>query len=158
MEQLKMIALPPRTRRRPGKQPTRRDSGFTLLETLVAMAILAVGVLAMAAAMTTALKYTRQSRALTEAMYLAEQRIESFASMTGADVEAMLADGSYPNDPLNPIDPDPNDGDMTTFNRRWTIQTDTPEAGTMILTVQVDWIDPRGVTQTVQLQTVKASL
>jgi Tfp pilus assembly protein PilV len=122
------------------------------------MAILAVGVLAMAAAMTTALKYTRQSRALTEAMYLAEQQIESFASMTSAGVEAMLADGAYTNDPLNPIDPDPNDGDMTTFNRRWTIQTDTPEAGTMILTVQVDWIDPRGVTQTVELQTVKASL
>ena len=112
----------------------------------------------MAAAMTTALKYTRQSRALTEAMYLAEQQIESFASMTGADVEAMLADASYPNDPLNPIDPDPNDGDTTTFNRRWMIQPNTPEAGTMILTVQVDWIDPRGVTQTVELQTVKVSL
>jgi len=153
-----MIALPPRIRRRPVKQPTRRDSGFSLLESLVAMGILAIGVLAMAAAMATALKYTRQSRALTEAMYLAEQQIESFASMTSAGVEAMLADGAYTNDPLNPIDPDPNDGDMMTFNRRSMIQTDTPEAGTMILTVQVDWIDPRGVTQTVELQTVKASL
>jgi prepilin-type N-terminal cleavage/methylation domain-containing protein len=157
MEQLTMI-LRPRTRPRPGKQPDRPVKGFSLLETLVAMGILAVGVLAMASAMVTALKYSRQSRALTQATYLAEQQIEAFASMTSADVEAMLGDASYPNDPLNPIDPDPNDGDAISFNRRWTIQPNTPEAGTLSLSVQVDWVDPRGGVRTVQLQTVKGGL
>jgi len=151
-----MTAVPPRTRRRPAEQSKRRASGFSLLEGLVAMSILAVSVLAIAASMGTALRYTQQSRALTQAMYLGEQQIEGFASMTSTDVQAMLSDGSYPNDPLNPIDPDPNDGDLTTFNRRWTIQMNTPEAGTMMLTVHVDWSDPRGVTRTVELQTVKA--
>jgi type II secretory pathway pseudopilin PulG len=118
------------------------------------MGILAISVLAIAASMGTALKYTQQSRALTQAMYLAEQQIEDFASMASTDVQA-LGDA---NDPLNPIDPDPNDGDTTTFNRRWTIQMNTPEAGTMMLTVNVDWVDPRGAIRTVQLQTVKATL
>ena len=152
-----MIALPPRIRRRPVKQPTRRDSGFSLLETMVAMGILAIGVLAMAAAMATALKYTRQSRALTEAMYLAEQQIESFASMTSAGVEAMLADGAYTNDPLNPIDPDPNDAMQMAFNRTWTITPDTPEDDVYTILVTVGWTNSKGA-QSVQIETFKSEI
>ena len=120
------------------------------------MGILSISVLAIAASMGTALKYTQKSRALTQAMYLAEQQIESFASMTSTDVQAMLGDGSYPNDPLNPIDPDPNDADTTTFNRRWRIEPDSPEVGVYTLTVFVDWVDGGGATRTTQLRTVVA--
>jgi len=157
VDELTMNSMP---KRPPSNEAarTRRRRGFSLLEAVVALGILSVGVLAIAASATTALKYAQRSRSLTQAMYLAEQQIETFAAMTGPGVLGMLAAPTYPNDPANPIDPDPLDPDLTSFNRSWTIQQDTPEAGTMTLTVQVTWVDASGAARNVQLQTVKSSL
>ena len=47
------------------------QSGFTLLETMVALGILAVGTLGVGASILTAIKYATQSRNATQAMYLA---------------------------------------------------------------------------------------
>jgi hypothetical protein len=114
-------------------------------------------VLGVAAALVTALKHQGQSRNLTQALYLAQQQIETITSMTPADVLALRTAAGYPDDPANPIDPDPADDDLVTYNRRWIIDPNTPEAGIMRVTVQVDWTDPRGAVRTVELQTLKAS-
>ena len=142
-----------RTRRTRGGPCSR---GFTLLETMVALAILAVGVLGVAVVLITALKHLSQSRSLTQAHYLAQQQIETMHAMTPTDVLALRGGAGYPNDPANPIDPDPADTDLTVYNRRWTIESDTPEVGVMRVTVQVDWTDPKGVVRTTALQTLKA--
>ncbi len=140
--------------RRNRAQPS--ESGFTLLETMVALGILAVGTLGVAASILTAIKYATQSRNATRAMYLAGDQIEIMRLMSAPAVLAMVPDANFLDDPDNPIDPDPNDDDTTTFNRRWRIEDDVPEGGLITITVEVDYVDRMGITRTVGLRTLKA--
>jgi Tfp pilus assembly protein PilV len=136
----------------------RRAAAFTLVETVIALGILSVGVLAVAASLLTALKFSTNSRAATHAMYLAEEQIEIMRLMPPADVLAMVPDDSFADDSSNPIDPDPGDDDTTQFIRRWRIQDDTPEDGMMTITIEVDYADRLGITRTVGLRTLKSTI
>jgi prepilin-type N-terminal cleavage/methylation domain-containing protein len=133
----------------------RRSSGFSLLEVMIALAILAFGILAAASAQISSTKFTRDSRVRTEAAYLAEQQMETFHAMDGAAIEVVRTDVGYPNDPANPLDPDPNDGTARFFNRSWTITPDSPEDGVYSITVTVSWVDQLGNTLNVTLSSVK---
>lgn len=134
---------------------SRRRSGISLIEVMIALAILGFGILAAAASQITSIKFNRDSRVRTEAAYLAEQQMEVFQSMDGTAIEAIRTDAGYPNDPDNPIDPDPNDGVARSFTRTWTITPDTPEAGVYAVQVRVSWIDQLGNTRSVTLNSVK---
>ena len=147
-----------RLSRAPPIHRSRASSGFTLIETVIALAILAVGILAVAASMLTAVKLSRTSRSSGQAMYLAQQQLETLQAMPLANVEALVGAVGYPNDPQGPIDPDPSDGDATLFIRRSFVQPNTPEAGVASLLVEVDWVDEYGVTRTVSLRSMKAGL
>ena len=136
----------------------RRGSGFSLLEVMIALSILGFGMLAASVGQISALKTSRQSRSQTVSMYLAEQQLEAFMSMSAADVLAAIGDPSYPNDPNNPIDPDTADGDATQFNRRWFITGDSPEPGVITIRFEVDWVDPLGFTRTTELRGMKADI
>ena len=140
--------------RRKRAQPS--ESGFTLLETMVALGILAVGTLGVGASILTAIKYATQSRNATQAMYLAVDQLEVMRLMSAPAVLAMVPDANFLDDPTNPIDPDPNDDDTTTFDRRWRIEDDVPEGGLITITVDVDYVDRMGITRTVRLRTLKA--
>ncbi len=141
-------------------QPRRvlRRDGFTLLETMIALGLLAFGILAVAAAQLASLDLSRRSRSLTQAMYLADQQLELFHSMSAASVLALLGDPDFPNDPNNPIDPNAGDDDTTTYLRSWNIQPDTPEVGVISLRVQVRWTDELGVNRDYFLDGMKADL
>lgn len=134
-----------------------KQEGFTLLELVIAMGILAAGLLAVAAAQLTALHMSARSRSLIDAMHLAESQMESFQAMPIASLPATGAD------PDNPIDRngdplDPAGQDQTSFNRSWTIVADDPEPGITNITVTVDWIDPDvGVARSTELQSWKGS-
>jgi hypothetical protein len=91
-------------------------------------------------------------------MYLAEQQMEAFQSMSSDDVIAASADPGYPDDPSNPIDPDPGDDEVVRYNRRWFIQQNDPEPGSISIRVEVDWVDPLGFTRTTALRSLKAEL
>ena len=136
----------------------RNAGGFSLLEVMIALSILAFGMLAATVGQVSALKTTRQSRTQMLAMYLAEQQMESFQAMTTADLIAAVADPNYPDDPANPIDPDPGDDDTVTFDRRWFIQANAVETGLISLTVEVDWVSPLGFSRTTTLRSFKAAL
>ena len=129
-------------------------NGFSLLEVMVALGILALGVLGATSGQLMAMKFSTTSRHAGLAMQLAEEQIETLQAMPAV---AVLALGSG-NDPNNPLDPDPNDGAAMAFVRRWIITPDSPEAGTITLQVQVDWSDGLGQTQTETLQSMKADL
>jgi prepilin-type N-terminal cleavage/methylation domain-containing protein len=137
---------------------SRRRDGFTLLEVMIALSILGFGMLAASVGQLSALKTSRQSRSQTLSMYLAEQQMEAFQSMSSDDVLAEIAAPGYPDDPANPIDPDPGDDDVTTFDRRWFIEDNTPETGAISIRVEVDWVDPLGFTRTTALRSLKAKL
>ncbi len=133
-----------------------RASGFTLLEVMIALGLLAVGVLGVAGAQITALKYSRDSSLRAQAMFVAEQQLETIHGMSPINVIALKADSDYP-DAYDPIDPTPGDGDPTTFERRLDISEDAPEVGVMTITVEVDWTNSLGLTQTLSLRSMKAS-
>jgi prepilin-type N-terminal cleavage/methylation domain-containing protein len=132
--------------------------GFSLLEVMIALAILGFGMLAASVGQLSALKNSRQSRSQTVSMYLAEQQMEAFQSMSSDDVIAASADPGYPDDPSNPIDPDPGDDEVVRYNRRWFIQQNDPEPGSISIRVEVDWVDPLGFTRTTALRSLKAEL
>lgn len=127
------------------------ESGFSLLEVIIAMGILSAGLLAIATAQLSALKLARQSRYLTSSMNLAQDQMELFQM---AQTASLPADGTY-NDPLNPLDPDPFDPDVSTYNRRWTIARNTPAFGVTTVMVSVDWLDANGNVRTTQLESMR---
>ena len=136
----------------------QHSSGFSLLEVMIALSILGFGMLAASIGQLSALKNSRGSRSQTVSMYLAEQQMEAFQSMSSDDVIAAISDPAYPNDPGGPIDPDPGDDEVVQYNRRWFIQQDDPEAGVISIRVEVDWVDPLGFTRTTALRSLKAEL
>ena len=149
--------------RRPGvarladllRRRSRRESGFTILETTIALGILSIGILGVAASLLTSMKFSRRSRSMSHVPYLAEQQMEIFTLMQAVDVEAMVGTTA---DGLNPIDPDPNDGDVTTFNRSWTVALDDPEVDVIRMTVNVVWVDELGTPRNVNLQRLKSGV
>ncbi len=108
------------------------ESGFTLLEVMIALVIMAVGLLTIALAQLTAMRMANESRQMSQAMYLAEQQMSTFY------LAAPAAAGAF-QDPGNPIQVSANDDDLTTFNRSWVVQTDVPVAGLTTVAIQVAW-------------------
>lgn len=136
----------------------RRKGGMSLIETMIALAILGFGVLGAAAAQITAVKFARESRLRTEAYYLAEQQMEAFQAMDGAAIDDVLNDADYPNDSNNPLDPDPGDGLTRAYARSWSIQPDTPEAGVYTISVTVQWTGTQGQTRSVVIESIKTDV
>jgi len=132
-------------------------AGFTLIEVMISLGILAFGILGLMAGQIASMRFSEDSREHTLAMKLAEEQMETLQAMTPGDVLALLLDPNYPNDPDNPIDPDPNDDYQVAFNRRTQVADDSPEAGMMTLTVEVDFLNALGAWQTARVQSFKVS-
>jgi prepilin-type N-terminal cleavage/methylation domain-containing protein len=75
------------------------DSGFTLVEALVATAILTVGVTAAAAGFQQALHAVETGREQTTALFLAEQRLEQVKAGALRDFDGITTT-NYPEDPV----------------------------------------------------------
>ena len=140
------------------KRDERGRSGFSMLEIMVALAVLALGVLGMTAGQLAAIKLSGDSQHRTTAMRLAQQGVETVRSMTAEDVKDIPDVVGYPNDPANPIDAIPGDQDTIRFFRTWNVQEDTPEAGVITVTITVNWTDTNGVGRSVRLRTLKADV
>jgi Tfp pilus assembly protein PilV len=127
-----------------------------MLEVMIALTILSVGILGIGAVQLTATKLSGDSRVRTQASFLAQQQVERMRPMDMADLIALAPAPGFNNDPGNPIDPTPGDGQAVTFDRRWQVQQNVPEAGVTTVTVEVDYLDNLGATRTVRLQTMRA--
>jgi Tfp pilus assembly protein PilV len=114
--------------------------------------------LGVAAAQVSALRTTDQSRERMLAHGLAQQQIEIFQEMSTASLEVIRTDAGYPNDPLNPIDPDPNDAMQMNFTRTWTITPNTPENNVYTILVNVTWANSTNGQRNVQLESFKSGL
>jgi hypothetical protein len=89
-------------------------------------------------------------------MHLAEQQMEVFRGMSAADVKDLVLDAGYPNDPTNPIDPDPADSHPMQFVRRWFVDPDVPEPNMITVTVEVAWLDALRNPRVARVQSLKA--
>ena len=102
------------------------NKGFSLLELLIALTILAVGLLAMAGLQATAIKGNSHGNAMSQAINLAEDRIEEIRNMDYSTI-------SYA--------PNPNvETDLKGyFTRETFVEIDTPLPDLKRITVTVSW-------------------
>ncbi len=144
-----------RARRRANQ--AARESGFTMLEVVIAMAILASGLLAVAAAQLAALHLSSKSRSLMDAIHLAQTQMETFHSLPQVSLPVTGADASNPLDrDGNALDPAATD--QTQFNRSWVVEPNVPLIGLTRVTVDVTWLDSKlGLVRTTSLQSMKGN-
>ncbi len=135
---------------------TNDNPGFTLLEVLIAMAILGVGILSIGVAQLSALKMSSGSKHRSQAMYLAQDQLDEFLALPAGDAALAAAVENNP-DPQGPVDIDPNDDDLTTYSRSWTIEPNLPAVGLTRITVRVEWEDGSNRVGRLQLQGIRGS-
>lgn len=131
----------------------KRESGFTLIEVMIAMAILGIGLMSIAVAQLTAIKVSSRSKNLQQAMFLAREQMDDLEALPpGA---ALLQVAATTDDAANPIALSTNDGNLQTFTRSVTVTPNTPEAGLSQVVVTVSWDSPQAGIRQVQLTSVK---
>jgi type IV pilus assembly protein PilV len=151
----------------------RNERGFTLLEIVIAIGILSFGLLAIASMQTSAIKGNTSALGLTEAMTLAQNRIEQMMSWPYADTRLTDSggsrtgvnglgdnpfDSSYPlpdgSDPGNPIQAG---GVGRQYNVYWNVAQNFPIQNTKTIRVIVTWTE-RGNQRIATVDFVKADI
>jgi type IV pilus assembly protein PilV len=71
-----------------GQQSIGQNAGFTLVESMLTLAIMSVGLLALAGLQITALRGNALSRSMTTAVSIAEESLEQLKNTPYTDIEA----------------------------------------------------------------------
>ncbi len=134
------LSRPARTRR---GLPSRRDlrAGFTLLEAVVALAILAVGLLAMLGMQLQAVRQSEWGRHTTDAGRIARDQLELFSRLAWTD--PALQDTNWTAVVAENVMVDSELGTQLehTFNVQWRITTDPANANLREIDVRVLWTE-----------------
>jgi len=118
-----------------------RIEGFTLIEIMVALAILAFGILAVASMDMSSLSGTAAAQRVTEATSIAQDRVERFVSASYNDPD--LSPGTHTE--ANP---------PTGYSVSWTVSSNTPITNTKTVVVNVSW-NAKGITKSTSLTYIK---
>jgi type IV pilus assembly protein PilV len=114
------------------------DKGFSMLELLIAITILAIAILGLATLQSRGIRGNDLGFRTTQALALAQDELEILInSGTGSNFPLTATAGT--NDPNNPING--TGGSGGTYTRSWQIQSDTPVTGAQTITVSVAWSD-----------------
>ena len=105
----------------------RSDKGFSLLEVMVAVAVLAVGMLGVATLLTSAMQSGRYS-------YQARTGDSTAFSYLDEKVKAIAVDGSIPT--VNDL---PKNDSKDAYHFKWEIRPDTPATGVDRVDLTVGW-------------------
>jgi prepilin-type N-terminal cleavage/methylation domain-containing protein len=116
----------------------REKKGFSLLEVLIAMCLLAVAIMGMATLQSRGIRGNDLGNRTTQAVALAQDKLEELINTSRS---TSLAAGTTP-DSSNPIDETGGAGGI--FTRTWTINDGTPVANAQSIDVTVNWTDVVG--------------
>jgi type IV pilus assembly protein PilV len=105
-------------------------AGFSFIELMIAMAILAMGMLAAVSMHVGSSRNNTKGNIYTQANMLAKAQLETLKNQ---DVLNLAVGGPY-TDPNNPVDAEGQPGGM--YNRSWTIETLGTDARRLTVTVQ----------------------
>jgi prepilin-type N-terminal cleavage/methylation domain-containing protein len=123
-------------------QTQARENGFTLVETMVAMTLFAIGVLALAQVQFAASRNTMKAKLTTQATSLASDRIEQCVY---GPAFADITEDNFPDEDYGEVAG--GDERYARFTRAVTVEDSLDFAGRITLktvTVQVTWNDING--------------
>jgi len=107
----------------------RSEQGFTLIEVVVALSVLAIGIVGLSVVFPLAMRDVSKSGATTKAVQLCQQKLEEFQMMAYAAPD--LDQGFTHDDDANPID--------GVYERTWEVTDDQPMTGCKLVEVTVSW-------------------
>ncbi len=139
-----------------------KENGFSLIEVMVALTILAVGLLALALLQTTAIKGNSLAAKSTVAMQLAQDQLEKFRHTSWATIASTSA-GGYNTATMTPVYGGfpGSEGDVVTirgvnYYRAWFVNNVSTTLRT--ITVWTCWQDERQNWHSVMLQTQRSDI
>lgn len=118
-----------------------RRGGFTLVETMFALSILAGGLLAMLAMQMHTLKQGRYGRHTTEAMQVARDQMEYFMRLPWGAADAQPTGWTAPAAITMNVQSEGGVQAQQVFNVRWRITTAGFEANVRLIDVDVTWTE-----------------
>ena len=133
------------------------ERGFSLIELLIALTIFAVGILAVAAMQTAAMRGSAKSTGLTHAVRgIMQDKVESLLSLGYGDSNL---DGSASPGTIHPSAGTYEEviEDGVTYKTQWTVITGVPNANAKTVSVTTTWSDLSGPGHTVTATFVKDS-
>ena len=144
----------------------KKEAGFTLMEILIAIAILAFGLLAVATMQAWSIKGNSQAIGITEGITLAQDKIEEFIGLDYNHTDLSDTDGDGTNQDANDNGIDDNDEPTSTganfgldnttgagtaaadhtdsygrYNIYWNVAVDEPINNIKTIRVIVEWTD-----------------
>ncbi len=130
----------------------RSQAGFTILEVLVAVSILAVGLLAVASMQGSAMNANNTAGAITGAVALATDRVEKLAALPLDSVQLQdldgdglggLSDTGFDNNPATTPDADSAElniaSGLHSYDIYWNVAENEPKQGNRKIQVIVTW-------------------
>jgi len=135
------------------RNQSQPEAGYTLIEVMIAMAILGIGLMSIAVAQITAMKVSSRSKNLQQAMFIAREQLDDFDALPPGAAVLQTAATTVDADEIQ-IGKD--DNDTTRFVRQFDVQPNNPSVNLARVTVTVTWNNsaPNGLNQ-VQLTAVK---
>lgn len=127
-------------------QSLHPNAGFSLIESMLALVVLAIGMLALAGLQVTALRGNALSRRTATAIAMAEQKMEQVKNTPLVNIQAESP----------PVNIDPVTGQVTAAATKWTRQvtvTNGPLPNSRAVSVIVSWRE-KAKTYTVPIATI----